>query len=78
LNTNRVVFSVYYRLAPEHKFPAGLNDVEFVAVHIFKNSKKFGVSKKKFTLRVDSAGANLTVLAKYNLLQKDTVKIANN
>lgn len=26
----------------------------------------------------DSAGANLTVLATYNLLQKDTVKIANN
>lgn len=78
LTTNRVVFSVDYRLAPEHKFPAGLNDVEFVTEHIFKHSKKFGVSKKKFTLMGDSAGANLTVLATYNLLQKDTVKIANN
>ncbi|MDE4988393.1 alpha/beta hydrolase fold domain-containing protein, partial [Francisella tularensis] len=54
LTTNRVVFSVDYLLAPEHKFPAGLNDVEFVAEHIFKHSEKFGVSKKKFTLRDDS------------------------
>ena len=63
LTTNRVVFSVDYRLAPEH---------------IFQHSKKFGVSKKKFTLMDDSAGANLTILATYNLLQKNSVKIANN
>ena len=43
LTTNRVVFSVDYRLAPEHKFLAGLNDVEYVAEHIFQHSKKFGV-----------------------------------
>lgn len=78
LTTNRVVFSVDYRLATEHKFPAGLNDVEYVTEHIFQHSKKFGVSKNKFTMMGDSAGANLTVLATYNLLKKSSVKIANN
>ncbi|MEY8717091.1 alpha/beta hydrolase fold domain-containing protein [Francisella philomiragia] len=78
LTTNRIVFAVDYRLAPEHKFPAGLNDVEFVAEYVYQHSKRLGVSRKKFTLMGDSAGANLTVLATYNLLQKGSVKIGNN
>ncbi|ASG68013.1 phosphorylase [Francisella halioticida] len=78
LTTNRVVFAVDYRLAPEHKFPAGLNDVECVAEHVFKYYKKFEISRKEFTLMGDSAGANLTILATYNLLQSDKAKIYNN
>ena len=70
LTTNRVVFSVDYRLAPEYQFPAGLNDVECVAEHVFKHSKKIGISRKEFTLMGDSAGANLTILATHNLLQR--------
>ncbi|API86867.1 alpha/beta hydrolase fold domain-containing protein [Francisella uliginis] len=78
LTTNRVVFAVDYRLAPEHQFPAGLNDVECVAEHVFKHSKKIGISRKEFTLMGDSAGANLTILATHNLLQSDKAKVSNN
>lgn len=78
LTTNRVVFAVDYRLAPEHKFPAGLNDVECVAEHIYKHAAKFSISRKEFTLMGDSAGANLTILATHNLLQNDKAKIVNN
>ncbi|GAB4222576.1 MAG: alpha/beta hydrolase fold domain-containing protein [Francisella sp.] len=78
LTTNRVVFSVDYRLAPEYKFPAGLNDVEYVTEYIYQNSKKLGISKKEFTMIGDSAGANLTILATYNLINKKEIKITNN
>lgn len=78
LTTNRVVFAVDYRLAPEHKFPAGLNDVEFVAECIYANSEKYNISKNGYTLMGDSAGANLSILATHNLHKKDKIKIANN
>ncbi|AJC48915.1 alpha/beta hydrolase fold domain-containing protein [Allofrancisella guangzhouensis] len=78
ITTNRVVFSVDYRLAPEHKFPAGLSDVEFVAEYVYNHAKNFGISKKEFTLMGDSAGANLSILATYNLLKANKIKIANN
>ena len=78
VTTNRAVFAVDYRLAPEHKFPAGLNDVESVVTYVHKNAKKLGVSKKGFTLMGDSAGANLTILATYNLLKNSNIKIQNN
>ena len=78
VTTNRAVFAVDYRLAPEHKFPAGLNDVEFVAEHIYQNSKKYNISKKGYTLMGDSAGANLSILAMYNLRHSKKVKITNN
>jgi len=78
VTTNRAVFAVDYRLAPEHKFPAGLNDVEFVAEYIYTNAKKFGISQSSYTLMGDSAGANLTILATHNLHKNDKVKVANN
>ena len=76
--TNRTVFAVDYRLAPEHKFPAGLNDVEYVTEYVYKNAEEFNILTDKFTLMGDSAGANLTVLATYNLQSKGEVNVANN
>ncbi|MFC4891530.1 alpha/beta hydrolase fold domain-containing protein [Pseudofrancisella aestuarii] len=78
LTTDRIVFSIDYRLAPEHKFPAGLNDVEFVSEYVAKHAKKFAICKESLTLMGDSAGANLSILATYNLLKDKKVKIANN
>ncbi len=78
VTTNRAVFAVDYRLAPEHKFPAGLNDVEFVAEHIYTNSEKYNISATNYTLMGDSAGANLSILATHNLHKNNKIKITNN
>lgn len=78
ITTNRVVFAVDYRLAPEHQFPAGLNDVEFAAEYFYKHYKKYNISRKNYTLMGDSAGANLTLLASYNLIKDEKINIANN
>jgi acetyl esterase len=56
--------SVDYRLAPEHPFPAALNDVSAVLDWIVANMASIGGIGSRVTLMGDSAGANLaTVLA---------------
>ena len=57
---NIPVFSIDYRLAPEHKFPAGLDDVWQVYTWIVENAHKYiGIEPKQIILVGDSAGANL-------------------
>jgi acetyl esterase len=55
---NVAVVSVDYRLAPEHRYPAGPDDCEAVARWLVENSEKeFGASK--LTIGGESAGASL-------------------
>lgn len=55
------VASVDYRLAPEHRFPLGLEDCYAVAKHYFHNSQElFNIPPERITLMGDSAGGNLT------------------
>ena len=51
--TDSTVYAVDYRLAPENKHPAGLNDCEIILEHIQK------VENKNIVLIGDSAGGNL-------------------
>ena len=51
------VFAVDYRLAPEHRFPAGLDD----CVAVFKALLDKGVDTKRWVVAGDSAGGNLTL-----------------
>lgn len=62
--TEKIVVSVDYRLAPDHPFPAALNDISAVLDWIIANMTNIGGNGSKVTLMGDSAGANLaTVLA---------------
>jgi acetyl esterase len=55
---NVTVVSVEYRLAPEHPYPAGLDDCVAAAEWLIENSEKeFGTSA--LTIGGESAGANL-------------------
>lgn len=56
------VFSVDYRLAPEHKFPLGLNDCYDSLLWIYKNAKSLNINKEKIGIGGDSAGGNLATV----------------
>lgn len=59
-NTNHVVVSVDYRLAPEHRFPVPLEDCYAVAKAIFTDRSILQAKPQNITIIGDSAGGNLT------------------
>lgn len=54
-----VVVSVDYRKAPEHKFPAGLNDCSAALTWLVEHAEELGVRPELITIGGQSAGANL-------------------
>ena len=67
--TNHVVAAVEYRLAPEFKFPVGLEDCYAVAKAMFENHFLINVRPEDITLIGDSAGGNLA--AALSLMARD-------
>lgn len=67
--TGYPVVSVDYRLAPEHPFPAGVNDCYAVAKEISTNGAFFGKKPDEVILIGDSAGGNLAAVV--SLLARD-------
>ncbi len=57
--TGHLVASVDYRLAPEYKFPIGLNDCYEAAKELFLKPGLLGIQAEQITLIGDSAGGNL-------------------
>jgi acetyl esterase/lipase len=53
------VLSVEYRLAPEHRFPAALNDACAALHHISSHAAEFGIDASRLGVCGDSAGATL-------------------
>jgi acetyl esterase/lipase len=59
-----VVFNINYRLAPEHRFPAGLEDASAALLWVKRNAHRWGGDPERLILAGESAGANLvTALA---------------
>lgn len=64
-----IVVAVDYRLAPEHRFPAALDDAYDAVIWISLNGRDLGIDTARIGMGGDSAGANLA--AAVALLDRD-------
>jgi acetyl esterase len=71
-----IVISVDYRLAPEHKFPAAVDDAIASTKWIAANAGKLGIDASRLMVGGDSAGGNLAAVVSLAARDGNGPKIA--
>jgi acetyl esterase len=70
------VVSVEYRLAPEHPFPAALEDALAAVAHIGADPARFGIDAARLGVCGDSAGATLAAATTHAIARIGTPRLA--
>jgi acetyl esterase len=71
-----VVVSVEYRLAPEHPYPAALDDCETVTRWALANAGRFGLLPASVAIAGESAGGNLCAGLTLRLREASDISLA--
>ncbi|KAJ2965079.1 hypothetical protein NQZ79_g209 [Umbelopsis isabellina] len=69
VSTGAVLVSVDYRLAPESKFPAAVEDAYAALIHVKENAKTYNIDPTRIAVAGDSAGGNIS--AAVTLMSRD-------
>lgn len=71
-----IVISIDYRLAPEHKFPAAVDDAIAAVKWVASHAKELGVDASRVMVGGDSAGGNLAAVVALAARDGDGPKLA--
>lgn len=71
----RVVVSVDYRLAPEHPFPAAVDDAYASTRYVLDHAGEFGIDEGQVAVGGESAGGNLAAVTALKLRHSDATPL---
>ncbi|HVQ12144.1 MAG TPA: alpha/beta hydrolase [Vicinamibacterales bacterium] len=72
----RVVVSVDYRLAPEHPFPAPVDDAYAATTYVREHAGEFGIDEGQIAIGGESAGGNLAAVTALKLRESGASSLA--